>query len=214
MIVLGIVGTPAGGKSTVARMLQDKGAAWINADAIAKDVLDQPEVHERLVQYFGPDVIDAHGNARRAEIASRVFGPSQQEALAFLESIIHPPTRKEITRQLQLAAGEHTPLAVLDVPLMFESGWDLSCDQIWCVDCPRAVRLQRAAERGWDEAEMTRREANQPPIELKSRLSNVVVWNDSTLEALQKKIDVSWQKLVTMNSRTNRLSDNHCLTDI
>jgi len=214
MIVLGIVGTPAGGKSTVAAFLQEKGAVWINADAIARDVLELPDVREQLVRYFGSEVIDAAGRVQRAVIASRVFGPDEQHrtALKYLESLVHPRTRVEILEQLKAAAETGTQVAVLDVPLMFESGWDLCCDQIWCVDSPRSQRLARAESRGWDEAEMARRERNQIPIEVKSRLSNLVVWNDSTLQSLRKKIEVAWEKLATMGDEPP-MTVKHCLTD-
>ena len=215
MIVVGIVGTPAGGKSTVAALLRDKGAVWINADDIARQALELPEVRRRLIDFFGDEVVDGDGHVRRGFIAERVFGnqPEQQRALAFLESIVHPPTRVEITRQLKLAAEHGAPVAVLDVPLLFESGWDLCCDEIWCIDSPRWQRLARARERGWDEQELSRREANQMSIKLKSRLSNLVVRNDSTLLGLQKKIDAAWEKLATMKGRQPGLSDKHCLTD-
>ena len=214
MIVLGIVGSPAGGKSTVAAYLQEKGAVWINADAIARDALDHPDVREQLVRYFGKDVIGAAGNVDRSVIASRVFGQDQKKraALEFLESIVHPPTRIEIVKQLKRATEKRTPVAVLDVPLLFESGWDVCCDQIWCIDSPRSQRLARASSRGWDESEMTRRETNQTSIELKSRLSNLVVWNDSTLDAVRKKIDFAWEKLVTMEEKPGP-AKKHCLTD-
>jgi dephospho-CoA kinase len=215
MIVLGIVGTPAGGKSTVASLLQEKGAVWINADAIARQALDLPDVRAQLVSYFGDDVIDADGNTARAVIASRVFGDDDEKraALEYLESIVHPPTQIEVVRQLKAAAKKPTPVAILDVPLLFKAGWDLCCDQIWCIDGPRSDRLARAASRGWDAAELARREANQFPIELKSRLSNLVVWNDSTLEALREKVDAAWEKLATMGVASGGPVDKHCLTD-
>lgn len=214
MIVVGIVGTPAGGKSTVASYLQEKGAAWINADAIARDALSLPDVLDQLVDRFGNDVVDAQGHVKRSEVAARVFGqdPENRAALEFLESIVHPPTRIEIARQLKAAAQKMSAVGILDVPLLFESGWDLCCDQIWCVDSPRPLRLQRAASRGWDDGELERREANQLSIEAKSRLSNLVVWNDSTLDALRKKIDVSYEKLVTIVEKPAGVN-KHCLTD-
>ncbi len=215
MIVVGIVGTPAGGKSTAAAYLQEKGGVWINADAIARDALNLPHLRDQLVGFFGSDVIDADGNVRRGIIASRVFGqdPAAKAALSYLESIVHPPTRIEITRQLRAAAENGARVGILDVPLLFESGWDVCCDQIWCIDSPRPERLLRAASRGWDDAELARRESSQIPIELKSRLSNLVVSNDSTLDALRKKIDSGWEKLATMGLEQRGPADKHCLTD-
>ena len=80
MIVIGIVGTPAGGKSTVAAYLQEKGAIWVNADAIARDILDHPDIREQLVSLFGDDMIDAAGHVQRAMIAARVFGRDPESA--------------------------------------------------------------------------------------------------------------------------------------
>ncbi len=215
MIVVGIVGTPAGGKSTVASYLQEKSAVWVNADAIARNALDLPDVREQLVGYFGNEIIDEGGKVRRDVIAARVFGQDKEQvtALDYLESIVHPPTRIEITEQLKTAAEKRTPFGILDVPLLFESGWDLCCDQIWCVDSPRSQRLQRAASRGWDEGELARRERNQMPIEDKSRLSTLIVWNDSTLAALRKKIDFALEKLATMEPEKPAGVNKHCLTD-
>lgn len=219
MIVLGIVGTPAGGKSTVAEMLAEWGADWINADLIARDCLQLPEVIERLVSRFGSAILGDDGFIDRASVADVVFGNDsvRRENLQFLESVVHPRTRLEIKRRIVDAASRDQVAVLLDVPLMFESGWDRGCDAIWCVDASRPIRLARIRDRGWDAEELDRRESNQLPIETKCRLSNVVMRNDSTLDALRKNLRCRWDDLVRIGAMPGPLrgtiTAGHCLSD-
>ena len=219
MIVLGLVGTPAGGKSTAAKYLAGLGAEWINADFIARDCLGVADVVSQLSGRFGDTILQEDGSISRARVADLVFGddPVKRANLKFLESIIHPRTRVEIRDRIVRAARGDRTVALLDVPLLFESGWDLSCDAIWCVDASRAKRLQRSQKRGWDEAELIRREANQMPIETKSRLSNHVMRNETTLDALHQKLDRAWADLVRMKGDVGRgikpESAKHCVSD-
>jgi len=219
MIILGIVGTPAGGKSTAAEFIAGLGAEWINADLIARECLSRTEVIEALVSRFGSSVLATDGTIDRGKIADLVFSNdhSNRDRLQFLESLVHPPTRLEINRRIVDAAQAGKRVALLDVPLLFESGWDRCCDEIWCVDALRELRLARSQNRGWDAAELDRREASQMPIELKCRLSNHVMRNDATLEALHKNLRRRWDQLVRMIS--GRKADStasltpHCSSD-
>jgi dephospho-CoA kinase len=100
------------------------------------------------------------------------------------------------------------PIVVLDVPLLFKVGWDRCCDQVWCVDADPAVRLQRAAERGWNEGELHRRESNQLKIEEKRRLSNVVIENNGTLDKLHETVMQLWRSIESDATATT--DDRHC----
>ncbi len=224
MIVIGMVGTPAAGKSTVAGILAEFGSEWINADLIARECLNDPGVIDSLTRRFGTQVLvpeDAGcgGRIDRKAIADLVFGNDsvKRENLRFLESLVHPRTREEITRRIEAAADSGRPVALLDVPLLFESHWDLCWDAVWCVDADIEVRLRRAAGRGWDRSELERREANQIPIETKSRLSNVVMRNESTLDALRQNLRCHWGKLARMTPEAGRgnesRSGRHCRSD-
>jgi dephospho-CoA kinase len=218
MIVLGIVGTPAGGKSTVAGKLKELGAAWINADRIAQSMLDRTDVIERLVQRLGETILDQDRRIDRSALAGLVFGDddTKRQALRYLESVVHPPTRTEITERLRRAASHRFPVAVLDVPLLFESHWDVCCDEIWSIDAPRTQRLQRVLDRGWDEQELVRRESNQLPISEKNRLSNYQLMNDSTRGALHWRVERRWNRLMcySVERRPYYSSTPHCLTDL
>jgi dephospho-CoA kinase len=214
LIVLGIVGSPAGGKSTVARHLQELGATWIDADQIARSVLEEDEVKAQLIGHFGSDIANSEGQIDRAVLASRVFGDddAKRVALTYLEGLVHPRTRLIITAKLQqLESLREASVAVLDVPLLFEVGWDRACDEIWCVDSDQSHRLARAKQRGWTDAQLRLREQNQLDIEEKRRLSNVVVHNNGTLAQLHETIDRLWRSLRQRQNEFNPHRNRHCL---
>ncbi len=213
MIVIGIVGSPAGGKSTVATHLQALGATWIDADLIAREMLQRPAVRDQLVEHFGRDISDNQGQIDRAALAARVFGDDdvRRAALRYLEGVIHPLTGEEITRRMKEAYDQGAVAAILDVPLLFESRWDRCCDEIWCVDSTRELREQRAAGRNWSAEELTRRESNQLSISEKKRLSNFHIVNDRSLNELIETIDVRWSSLMRRN--TELPSVEHCLSN-
>ncbi|OYP31153.1 dephospho-CoA kinase [Rhodopirellula sp. MGV] len=235
MIILGIVGSPAGGKSTAAEYLAGLGADWINADLIARDCLSDPQVIDALVSRFGNEIISQPENANvqsefdaktqldRSKIANLVFGDSsdKRDNLRYLESIVHPPTRQRILGRIENAAEQGALVALLDVPLLFESQWDFACDEIWCVHTSTEIRLQRIRIRGWDRQELERRERCQMAIETKCRLSNHVMWNDSTLDALHENLHRQWLKLAKMNLSLEKRRpeelfsglNKHCLSD-
>ena len=165
MIVIGLVGRIGAGKSTVARMFAALGAEVVDADAVAHEVLEEPEVRDAVVARFGAAVIDQAGRVSRAAVAARVFGatPDHASALADLEAIVHPPVRRRIGARLAaLRAAEEADgrrrVAVLDVPLLVKSGWDAACDRLVVVECAEPVRRSRLAARGWSPEQIAGRD--------------------------------------------------------
>jgi dephospho-CoA kinase len=165
MIVIGLVGRIGAGKTTVARMFADRGAEVIDADALAHALLDEPAVRQAVVARFGAEVLDAGGRVARAVIAERVFGPTPDHAAARadLEAIVHPPVRERMRERLAaLRAAERADgrrrVAVLDVPLLVQSGWDAACDRLVVVECDEPTRLSRLAARGWRPEQIAARD--------------------------------------------------------
>ncbi len=212
MFILGLVGSPASGKSTVARRLEELGAVWINADLVARSVLEEDETQHQLISHFGDQIRGPDGKIDRGKLASLVFGDddASRAALNYLEGVVHPRTRLLITGQLRDCAKQGLTAAILDVPLLFESGWDQSCDEIWCVDADRSIRMQRAIDRGWENDELARRESNQIDIEEKKRLSNFVIINDAALADLHESVDRLWNSVRSRNSRLTPSTTPHC----
>jgi dephospho-CoA kinase len=212
MLILGLIGSPAGGKSTVARYLVGLGATWIDADLIARGVLEEDDVQAQLIGHFGRQITDRQGRIERTKLAARVFGDDDlsRTALKYLEGVIHPRTRRLITGRLRELERQGAGVVILDVPLLLEAGWDRSCDEIWCVDADRFRRLERARPRGWDEHHLNSREANQVDIEEKKRLSNVVIYNNGTLDQLYETVDRHWSSLQQRQEEPLADATRHC----
>lgn len=211
MIIVGIVGPPAGGKSTAARAAASRGAVWLNADAVAHEVLQHGEIQAALREQFGPQVV-RDGQVDRRWLAGQVFGddPRSTARLQWLEKLIHPPTRRLLTQRLRQAAQEAQTFALLDVPLLFESSWDLSCDQIWCVDAALEDRVRWVAARGWTREQLIAREQRQLPLAEKKRLSTHVLQNDGPPAWFIQQVDRLCDAIA---SSANRLAqDGHCET--
>ena len=210
MIVLGIVGTPAGGKSTVAERLVELGATWIDADVIAKEVSERPDVQDDLKQHYGPAIVDKDGKVDRVKLAALVFGDddASRRRLEYLESRIHPETKKLITYQLLRFEKRGDAVAILDVPLLYKSSWDRSCDEIWCVDADEDIRIERARTRGWTPEQLQARENNQLDIAEKKRLSTRFILNNGTLTELNETISTLWSSLIRRHSAAS--DSKHC----
>lgn len=197
MIVFGLSGGIASGKSHVARLLAERGAAALDADAHARAALAEPEVCRALAERWGPDVLDDDGRPRRPAIADRVFGDgaSAADERRFLEGLVHPRVRERLRAELDAARAAGAPAAVLDVPLLHEAGWDAECDAVLFVDTPEGVRLARAAERGWDAGELARREAAQLTLAEKRRRADAVVPGGETAATAAAVFDL-WERFV------------------
>ena len=185
--VIGIVGGIGSGKSAVAEVLSEAGCLVSNADELARQAIDEPDIRDLLVSWWGPDVLAAGGQVDRTAVADRVF--SDRAELDRLEGLLHP--RVEAMRQAVFdAAPDTVPALVIDAPLLLEAGLAAECDLIVFVDTPREVRLQRVeASRGWDEAEVSRREARQMPLDEKRSMAHHVVTNHGRVEDLREQID-------------------------
>lgn len=193
---IGLIGDIAAGKSTVAAHLETRGAVWIDADKIAKQALDEPEIRNRVAEHFGPRnfakaqcVLD-DGTIDRKALASLVFGDDEpaRRNLALLESWIHPWVRKVIGQELRDLAQQET-VVVLDIPLLIESKWVLVCDEVWFVTASADLRQHRARQRGWDDDELSKRERKQLSAVVKRRHSQRVFSNNDSVEELKSEID-------------------------
>lgn len=190
MRVVGIVGGIASGKSRVAECFRLRGAAVLNADAAGHQVLTQPEVIAELVARWGPGILDAAGQVSRKQVAAIVFAPGNEAERAFLNQLTHPRIGQLLAEQIAaLQAESQSHLAILDAALLLEAGWDEICDLVIFVDTPDATRLSRAHARGWDEAELARREATQLSLAEKRRLADLVLDNSGSLADLQAQVD-------------------------
>jgi dephospho-CoA kinase len=196
--LIGVAGGIASGKSLVTDQLRALGAAVIVADETAHEVLKLDEVKQAARQRWGEAIFTPQGEIDRSRLGKIVFAstPEAHAELEYLEQLVHPRVRQITHRQIDLLARDpQTQAIVLDVPLLFESGWDAACDTIVFVDAPREARVSRAAQRGWTAEEFDRRELAQDSLASKRDRSSVVIDNSGTKMATQAQVDRFWQTL-------------------
>ncbi len=187
MKVLGLTGGIGMGKSTAGKLLQDWGVALVDSDILARQVVEpgQPALSE-IQQAFGPEIVGADGRLRRGELARRVFGDSA--ALKRLEEILHPRIRQLWQAQVEAWRAEGRPLAVVVVPLLFETGAGPNFDAVVCIACSAASQYERLRARGWDREQIEKRIQAQWPVERKMELANYVAWSEGTVETLAEQL--------------------------
>jgi dephospho-CoA kinase len=176
-VVIGTAGAIGAGKSRVAAEFGRLGAVVIDSDREAKHALDRPEVRDALASWWGPRVLGADGRVDRKAVAEIIFAdPAERRRL---EELVHPIVRRSRVAAIQEATLARAPAVVIDAPLLFEAGVDAECDVVVFVDAPADVRRRRVREsRGWDNAELARREAHQLDPAEKRRRSAYVLNND------------------------------------
>ena len=199
MLVVGIAGGIACGKSLVARQLQQLGAVVLDVDQIGHRVLYDPGVVEAIKSQWGDGVLKIDGSVDRKALAEIVFASQrdgQPNQLEILEGITHPRISRLLKEQLsQLQKDASIPAVVLDAPVMFKAGWDKFCDKIIFVEVPFALRAQRAREtRNWSYDELTARENRQLPLNEKRERATNTVDNSGTPEQLFAQIRELWNQ--------------------
>ncbi|MCC7493820.1 MAG: dephospho-CoA kinase [Fimbriimonadaceae bacterium] len=190
MRVLGLTGPIAGGKSTVARWLARQGAAVIDCDQLARDVVaPQSALLAAVLARFGAHLQLPDGSLDRAALAGLVFGDAA--ALADLEALIHPA----VTARLEgLLASCPAPVVVIEAVKLVEAGYHRRCHEVWLVTAPAPLRAARLEQtRGLAPAEAARRIAAQGDFAAARAVATRVIVNDGSPEALTAAVATAWQ---------------------
>lgn len=198
--VVGVAGGIGAGKSAVARSFARLGCVVIDSDKEARSLLLRDDVKAELVSWWGSDILDAHGEVDRSAVARIVFtDPRERERL---EGLTHPLLKTNRERVKSEARSAGAPAVILDAPLLFEAGLNEGCDAVVFVDAPREVRLKRVRDhRGWDEAELDRREKSQLPLEEKRSRSDYVVRNDRDEASLHASVTRILDEILTRRTK-------------
>lgn len=191
--ILGLTGNIASGKTTVGLMLLELGAySYSDADQVVHHLYlpGQPLV-ARLVEAFGPEILDADGGVDRQRLGNLVF--SNPEALRKLESLVHPAVQGALVEQLRRIPEDG--VGVLDAVKLVESGYAPLCHAVWVVECPEEVQFERlVTQRGLLPDQARARLAAQPPLAPKLAVAKEVIRNDGTLDQLRAQVTAAWRR--------------------
>lgn len=190
--LIGLTGNIACGKSAVAKMLAELGAEVIDADRLVHQLMEPgTESWQAILRRFGPSIQRPNGTIDRKTLGEIVFRDAA--ALADLEAILHPATRR-LTEEMIAASSR--PVAVLEAIKLIEAGWHQHVDSVWVVVCPRERQIERLTrDRGLSRAEAELRVDVQAPVSEKLEHADVVIDNGGTLEDTRRQVEIAWRAI-------------------
>ena len=196
MKIIGLTGGIGSGKTSVAAKLRALGARVFDADEAAKNaVLPGTEGFFKVVESFGPQIVDADGKLNRMALAEIVF--NDKESLKRLEEIIHSYVWQETDKFLSECQQSGERAAVLDIPLLIECGWHQKVDEVWLVVLPVEKQIMRTMKRSGMTAEAVQaRIAAQMPLDEKKKYATLVIDNSGAWEETEKQVITAWEKAV------------------
>ena len=194
MLLVGLTGGIGSGKSTVARMLEARGAVVFDADAMAREAVEPGTAgHDAVVDRFGANVLGPGGELDREALASIVF--ADPAARRDLEAIVHPEVRRLLAEGCEAYQGSDS-VVVFSAPLLVETGMHTAFEVLIVVSAPVQTQVERLLrDRAMSEEQVRARIAAQAPLEEKAAVADVVVDNDGTLEDLRDRVDRLWNDL-------------------
>lgn len=201
MLLIGLTGNIASGKSEVARMLGEHGATVIDADVLSREAVEpDTQALKDIVKRWGKDILNPDGSLDRKALRRIVF--ADQNELDALNRIVHPGVTRLRDREIARARERGDAIVVCVIPLLFERNLVEEYDAIVLVDAPRPVRLERlVATRGLDETEAMNMIAAQMPAELKRARADYCIDNDGSIEDLERDVDALWSSLQRASSK-------------
>lgn len=194
MKIVGLTGGIACGKSTVSAYLKQKGAYIIDGDAIAWN-LSKPDkaIWKAYVEHFGTEILNEDKSLNRRLIGQKVF--SDEVERRWMNNTMHPLIKTAILEEINRCKVENINVVILDIPLLYEAGWDKYADEVWVVKIPRALQIERIKQRdGLSEIEAKARIDAQMSVDEKAKLADVVIDSSKAPEITLKYVERIWSE--------------------
>ena len=193
-MIIGLTGSIASGKSTVSEMLKEKGFPIVDADKIARLVVEPgTSVIKEIAEHFGNEVINEDGSLNREKLGERIFKNAEDREK--LNSIIHPAIRNEMIRQKEHWITKGANTVIMDIPLLFESKLESFVEKIIVVSVTPEIQKQRLiARNSLSEQEAVNRISSQLPMVEKEAGANAVINNNGTIEETRKQVESILEK--------------------
>jgi len=196
LLIIGLTGGVASGKSTVSRILKSLGAEIIDVDTIGREIVHKGSpCLEEIVRHFGRGILLEDGSLNRKKLGSIVF--ADRDELQYLNSIMHPVMTDRVKLLLEeMKRQPKTDKVVIDAAILIEMGLHRLVDEVWVVNIPKELQMERLMKR--DGISRERAEAMvdaQMPMEQKREYADVIIENTGTIEELEKRVKKLWMKL-------------------
>ncbi len=199
MLKIGLTGGIASGKSTVAAMFVELGARLIDTDVIARQVVAPGgPVLRKIIEDFGPEILDANGDLDRRRLREHIF--KDNEVRNKLNEIVHPAVTAQVQAELDnIAQDDPKAVALVDVPLLFETNAEKRYKAVVVVFVPPQVQVQRLMVRDSVSQEAAEQSLKaQMPLDEKRKKAQFVVDNSGTLQETRKQVQAVWQILCSV----------------
>jgi dephospho-CoA kinase len=197
LLVIGLTGGIASGKSMVSAYLKELGALIIDADVIARElVYPQSPAWQEIVRHFGRKIVYEDGSLKRKELGELIFRcPEERKRL---NEIMHPRIKEKIAEQIELYRSRGKfPLLVVDAPLLIEAGLTGLVDEVWLVDLPEKLQLERLRKRDkLTQEEAQKRIASQLSLAEKKKYARRIIDNSGEITETKEKIRFLWKQVV------------------
>ena len=194
MLLVGLTGGLGAGKTTVSRMLSERGAIVVDADDLAHRALEPgTRAYQEVCDLFGDEVLTPSGDLDRGAIAARVF--SDEGKRRALESITHPEVFRLLAEEVEMLRGTDA-IVVFDAPLLVETGFDRASDVVVVVTAPEEQQVARAVrDRGMTEEEALGRLRAQVDPADREAAAGIVIANEGDIGELERRVDEVWEEL-------------------
>jgi dephospho-CoA kinase len=196
MLIVGLTGGVASGKTAISQILREEGAYLIDADQIARELV-QPHTAtwNELIREFGKEILQEDGSIHRKRLAAKVFSDPEQRNL--LNQILHPRIKAEMNRRVK-EIGQKDPdaIVVIDAALLIELGDHREMDKVIVVTSTEKQQIERLKKRdGVDQEEAQRVLSSQMPLEEKMKVADFVIRNEGSFEETRKRVKEVFQEL-------------------
>lgn len=189
MKIIGLTGGIASGKSTVSDYIKSKGIPVVDTDLEARHALDVgTDAYYDVIKEFSEDILNEDKTVDRKKLGAIVF--KDRQLVEKLNSIVHPHVIQKTNEMLDEYRKNGEQLAVIDVPLLIESGMNKIADEVWVVYVPEEMQIKRAMRRdNLPREQIVNKIKNQMPFEEKAKFADRIIRNDTTIENLYAQID-------------------------
>ncbi len=192
--IIGLTGGIGCGKSEAAAYLKSLGAVHVDADAISRELtVNDPEVLNLIREQFGDEVFSPDGTLNRAALAGIVF--ESEPYRRALEKILHPRIQSRAWSEIEQAGESGARVVVLDVPLLFETGMDVLCDETWSVTASEETQLARVMARGLTLEQAQARIRSQMPADERNARAARVINTDRSIERTRAELNGLYQQI-------------------